>query len=145
MISQAWSVISPYGWYILIVGILLTYVWYHVIGPRLTGWRNKQSQVIHEEDHLVKAERHDEAMRKSREAMQKRLDNVTMAYSERQQEKETRERDDKIKQWESFKVITKSRTKHKDNVNGGHYPLSGGGGRQGGYRPPPRSRLGQGG
>lgn len=92
-----------------------------------------------------KAERMQDAMMKAREKMQKELDEKAQLHQEELETKKMEEMDEKIKQWEEFKVVTKSKTsKPKAKVNSREYfPLGGGGGR--GYRPQRRTLGGGGG
>ena len=73
-LSTGLFLLSNYGWYILLATIILFIVWANV-KPSLQRWLKKREERIEEQNFdPVKAERFQDAMLKSRERMQRELD-----------------------------------------------------------------------
>ncbi|XP_003387558.1 PREDICTED: selenoprotein S-like [Amphimedon queenslandica] len=144
---NGWGYISRYGWFILLGLIVLLYVWYK-LRPSVQEWQRKQKERQEERNFdPVKAEKYQDAMLQARERMQRKLDEDAAVRAKKIEEREAKKRDEKIEQWETFKVVAKSKTKKKaeKSYDSNYLPLGGGGGRGGGFRPSSRRQVGGGG
>ncbi|KAL5499617.1 hypothetical protein EMCRGX_G011068 [Ephydatia muelleri] len=142
---QAWVLIASYGWYIVAALLVMMVVW-SKLKPYYYAWKKKQEKIQDEINFdPVKAEEMQDALLRSRERMQHLHDEKEAEYQRKQAERAAADRDEKIKQWESFKVVTKfKRSKHQGSASSNYSPMGGGGG-SGGYRPPRRTVGGGGG
>ena len=73
---------SNYGWYILLIAIVLFILWAN-IKPSVQRWLKKREERIEEENFdPVKAEQFQDSMLKSREKMQRELDEKAREHQE---------------------------------------------------------------
>ena len=73
---------SNYGWYILLIAIVLFILWAN-IKPSVQRWLKKREERIEEENFdSVKAEQFQDEMLKSREKMQRELDEKAREHQE---------------------------------------------------------------
>ncbi|XP_064394010.1 selenoprotein S B-like [Halichondria panicea] len=141
------SLLSEYGWYVLLTTVVLALAWSR-LKPHYYQWKKKREDWIDEQNFDPnKAETYQDAMLKARARMQRDLNEQARVYQEQKEKKEIEERDERIKQWEEFKVVSTKKSKPKDKgrptPRQDYYPL-GGGGAGGGYRPSRRT-VGRGG
>ena len=82
MLCSGLFLLSNYGWYILLIVIVLFIVWAN-IKPSVERWLKKRKE---REEELnfdpVKAERHQDAMLKAREKMQRELEEKAKEHQE---------------------------------------------------------------
>jgi len=142
MVTQ---LVPQYGWYILLGLILLMVAWTQ-LRHHVYAWLQRRNEQVEERNFdPVKAEKYQDGMLLAREKMQRVQDEKAKEYQEKKMEQEDEERDERIRQWETFGVVSKSKKRNPGKGGPGRFPSTreyfplGGGGGGGGYRPPRRT------
>ncbi|XP_046382629.1 selenoprotein S-like isoform X2 [Ischnura elegans] len=146
-LEKGFTILSEYGWYIVIFGSITYYLWATKVKPMYERWKKSAeesaySAKYHKDPALFQARQ--EIMEAARRRMQEELEVKARQYLEKQKEIAEANRLERIADWERHEkglgYRSKMKPKESDSGNSSqnYNPLMGSGGSSG-YRPPKKS------
>lgn len=106
ILSSVVEFVSSNGWYLLVTGVILAYIWYTYVKPRLDKYKQQRSDWLesaeqHKNPDLL-VQRH-EAMEAARRRMQESHDVKASEQAEKIKQKEEIKKQSKIEEWDKHR------------------------------------------